>query len=179
MITVPIMSPKPDLRPIIASLWSEGGPGLVRRRMDPSSSVDVYVGLEPATAQLGVLLAVHRRLVPSQRDLPSGAGFALRPHAVKDDPKDVVNLGVFCTDTACEDIFLPFMEDLVSHLLAETGPEAAMKTFLARVGLWQRFFVAGGGTFLSEESQCGLFAELLMLRDLIIPAVGFSAAVGA
>jgi hypothetical protein len=71
------------------------------------------------------------------------------------------------------------MEDLVSHLLAETGPEAAMKTFLARVGLWQRFFVVGGGAFLSEESQCGLFAELQMLRDLIIPAVGNSAAVDA
>ncbi len=166
------MSQMPDLQPIIASLRGEGGAGLIRRRLDPCSPVDVYVGLEPAGKQLGVLLAVHRRLIPAHKDLPSGSGFAVRPQAVKDDPKDVVNLGVFCTDVACEDIFLPFMEDLASHLLTETGEEGAVKTFLARVSLWQRFFVAGRGVLLSDESQCGLFAELLLIRDLVIPAVG-------
>lgn len=173
------MSQMPDLAPIIASLRAETGTGLVRRLVDPSSPVSVYLGVEPAGEQLGVLLAVHRRLVPAQKDLPSGAGFAVRPQVVKDDGKDIVNLGVFCTDTACEDIFLHFMHDLVSHLLAATSADAAMKTFLARVGLWQRFFVAGAGGYLSEEAQSGLFAELLMLRDLVIPAAGASAAVDA
>lgn len=173
------MNPMPDLRPIISSLRAEDGSGLVRRLVDPSSPVKVYLGIDPAGSQLGVLLAVHRRLVPVQKDLPSGAGFAVRPQAVKDDPKDVVNLGVFCTDTACEDIFLHFMEDVVSHLLEDAGPEQAVKTFLARVGLWQRFFVAGGGAILSEEAQCGLFAELLVLRDFVLPAAGAPASVDA
>jgi hypothetical protein len=174
------MNPKPDLRSIISSLRSDaggatGGP-VLRRRVDPSCPVDVFVGTESATGHLGVLLGIHRRLLPLARDLPGGAGFALRSHVLKEDVKDIVNLGIFCTDTACEDIFLPFMDDLVSHLLAETGPEAAIKTFFARVGLWQRFFVEGRGVLLSEESQCGLFAELLMMRDLVIPAVGPPAA---
>jgi hypothetical protein len=173
------MSRMPDLGPIIASLRAETGTGLVRRLVDPSSPVCVYLGMEPAAGQLGVLLAAHRRLIPPQKVLPSGAGFAVRPHAVKDDGRDIVNLGVFCTDTACEDIFIHFMNDLVSHLLGATSAEAAMRTFLARVGLWQRFFVAGGGGYLSEEAQCGLFAELLTLRDLVIPAVGASDAVDA
>ena len=139
----------------------------------PRPPVDVYLGIDRSGhAARGACWPCHRRLVPVQKDLPSGAGFAVRPHAVKDDAKEIVNLGVFCTDAACEDIFLHFMEDLVSHLLVESGPEAAVRTFLARVGLWQRFFVAGGGVYLSEESQCGLFAELLLLRDLVIPTVG-------
>jgi hypothetical protein len=167
----------PELGPIIASLRAEEGAGLVRRRVDPSSPLDVYLCTDLEGTQLGVILAVQHLLVPLQKDLPTGAGFAVRPQVVKDDAKGVVSLGVFCTDTACEDIFLHFMEDLVSHLLAETGQEQAVRTFMARLGLWQRFFVAGSIAYLSEESQSGLFAELLLLRDLIIPSAGASAAV--
>ena len=173
------MSLMPDLGSIVASLRAETGAGLVRRLVDPASPVSVYLAIDPAVAQLGVLLPVHRHSMPAQRDLPSGSGFAVRPHAVKDDGKDIVNLGVFCTDAACEDIFRHFMDDLVSHLLAETGGAGATRTFLARVGLWQHFFVGGASGYLSDEAQAGLFAELLLLRDLLIPSVGASAAVDA
>jgi hypothetical protein len=172
------MSQKPDLRPIVDSLRGEEGAGLVRRLVDPASTVRVYLGIDMAGAQLGVLVAVDRRHVPEQKHLPAGAGFAVRPHAVKGDPKDVVNLGVFCTDLACEDIFLHFMDDLVGHLLRETSAESAVRTFLVRVSLWQRLFVASGSGYLSDESQCGLFAELLLLRDLLIPSAGMGAVDG-
>lgn len=171
------MNLMPDLQSIIASLRAEGGTGLVRRRVDPMSSADVYVAIDATGTELGVLLAVHYQVIPSQNDLPSGSGFALRTQAVKGDPMGIVNLGVFCTDTACEDIFLHFMEDIVSHLMPETGHEQAVRMFLARVSLWQRFFVAGGSTLLSEELQSGLFAEMLILRDLVIPSVGASVSV--
>jgi hypothetical protein len=174
------MNPKPELLPIIMALKNDtGGGALIRRRVDPSSPVDVYLGVEPATGHLGVLLGVHRRHVPAARDLPGGTGFTLRTHVIKDDVKDVINLGIFCTDTACEDIFLHFMEDIVSHLLTERSSEGALRAFLARVSLWQRFFVQGRNAYLTEEAQLGLFGELLVLRDLIIPAVGASTAVEA
>lgn len=173
------MSQMPDLGPIIASLRAETGSGLFRRLVDPKTPVSVFLGVDPSDAQLGVLVAVHRRLIPAQKDLPVGAGFAVRPHLVKDDGKDIVNLGVFCTDSACEDIFRHFMDDLVAHLLPEPSPEGAVRTFLARVGLWQRFFVAGRGGYLTEEEQQGLFAELLLLRDLLIPSAGPANAVDA
>lgn len=70
------MNPTPDLGPIIASLRAEGDTGLVRRRVDPSSAADVYIGIDAAGTQLGVMLAVPHRLAPIQKDLPSGAGFA-------------------------------------------------------------------------------------------------------
>jgi hypothetical protein len=173
------MSLMPDLGSIVASLRAETGAGLVRRLVEPTSPVSVYLGIDLAVAQLGVLLPIHRRLMPAQRDLPSGAGFAVRPLAVNDDGKDIVNLGVFCTDAACEDIFRHFMDDLVSHLLAESDDERATRTFLARVGLWQRFFVGGACSYLSDEAQSGLFAELLLLRDMLIPTAGASVAVDA
>ena len=66
-------------------------------------------------------------------------------------------LGVFCTDTACEDIFLPFMDDLVSHVLAEmTRPRRPLRRCSARVGL-AAILRCGARSSLSEESQCGLF----------------------
>jgi hypothetical protein len=173
------MTPKPDLGSIVASLRADAGTGgaIVRRLVDPSIPVKVYLGVDPEGAQLGVILSVHRRLIPAPMDLPGGAGFEVRPLVMKDDPKDTVILGVFCTDAASEDIFRHFMDDLIMHLITATSADAATRTFLARVGLWQRFFVAGSGNYLSEEAQCGLFAELLMLRDVILPAVGASAAV--
>jgi hypothetical protein len=172
------MNPSPDLQSIITALRSDtGGGAIIRRRVDPSSPVDVYLGVEPATGNLGVLLGVHRRLVPAARDLPGGAGFALKPHLIKDDGRDTINLGIFCTDVACEDVFRHFMEDIVPRLLAESSPESALRAFLTRVSLWQRFFVHGHDAHLSEESRVGLFGELLLLRDVLIPAAGQSAAV--
>ncbi len=175
------MNPMPDLRPIIASLRS-------RRPASGTSSAGAWTRRPRSTCtwasslptgQLGVLLRLHRRLVPPERDLPGGAGFAIQIHAIAEDVKDIVNLGIFCTDTACEDIFLHFMDDIVSHLLAETRPEAAMRAFLARVSLWQRFFVQGRDVHLSEEAQVGLFAELLLLRRPRHPGGRSSAAVDA
>ena len=171
------MNPNPDLNAIIASLRSEGATGLVYRLVDPTSAAKVYAGTENSGTELGVLLTTHRRHVPVQKDLPAGAGFAVRAHVVKDDPKDHVRLGVFCTDPACEDIFRHFMGDLTAHLLAEGSVEGATRTFLARVVLWQRFFVGGSGGYLSEEGQIGLFSELHVLRELLVPSVGPSTAV--
>lgn len=166
------MSQSIDLGSRIASLRNETGSGLVRRLVDPDAPVRVFLGIDPADGQLGVLVAVHRNHIPARRDLPGGAGFQVRQHVIADDGRDVVNLGVFCADSASEDIFIHFMHDLVAHLLAEASHDAAVRVFLDRVSLWQAFFVPGGGEPLSEESQCGLFAELLVLRDLVIPAVG-------
>lgn len=172
------MNPSPDLQSIITALRIDVGTGaIIRRRVDPSSPVDVYLAVEPSTGNLGVLLGVHRRIVPSTRDLPGGAGFALQPHVIKEEGRDTINLGIFCTDPACEDVFRHFMEDIVPRLLAERSSEAALRAFLTRVSLWQRFFVQGRDSYLSEESQVGLFGELLVLRDVLIPAVGQPAAV--
>jgi hypothetical protein len=174
------MSQWPDLLAIITTLRSSiGGGRLIRRRVDPSSPVDVYIGIDPAMGHIGVLLRLHRRLVPPERDRPGGAGFAIEIHAIPEDVKDIVNLGIFCTDPASEDLFVHFMHDIVSRLLEESGPEAAVRAFLTRVSLWQRFFVQGRDVHLSEDAQAGLFGELLLLRDLIIPATSPGVAVDA
>ena len=177
------MNPKPELRTIIDSLKAAAGEAVgvsvLRRRVSPSCPVDVYLGIEPLEGNLGVLLRVHRRLAPSERDRPGGAGFSIQIHTIPEDQKDVINLGIFCTDPACEDVFLHFMDDLVSHLLIEPGPEAALRAFLARVALWQRFFVQGQNNQLSEEAQVGLFGELLVLRDIVVPSLGAIAGVDA
>ena len=174
------MSPKPDLLPIISALRkSTGGGAIIRRRVDPSSPVDVYIGLEPSTGHIGVMLRLHRRLIPAEKERPGGAGFSIQIHVIAEDVKDVVNLGIFCTDPACEDIFIHFMDDIVSRVLIETGPESALRAFLTRVSLWQRFFVQGRSAHLSEEDQVGLFGELFVFRELVIPATGPASAVDA
>ena len=172
------MSQMPDLAAIIGGLRNSAGGGtIIRRRVDPASPVDVYVGIEPLTGHIGVLLRLHRRLVPQEKDRPGGSGFAIEIHAIAEDVKDVVNLGIFCTDRASEDVFLHFMNDIVARLLLESGPEAAVRVFDGRISLWQRFFFQGRDVHLSEDAQAGLFGELLMLRDVIIPAAGPGAAV--
>jgi hypothetical protein len=174
------MNLMPDLLTMIAALRnSAGGGAIIRRRVDPSSAVDVYVGIDPSTGHIGVLLRLHRRLVPAERDRPGGAGFAIQIHTIPEDVKDIVNLGIFCTDRASEDLFLHFVQDIVSHLLAQSSPETAVRAFLSRVSLWQRFFVQGRDVHLSEDAQAGLLGELLILRDLVIPASSPGAAVDA
>jgi Putative PD-(D/E)XK family member, (DUF4420) len=174
------MSQMPDLAAIITGLRNSAGGGtIIRRRVDPASPVDVYVGIEPLTGHIGVLLRLHRRLVPPEKDHPGGAGFAIQIHTIAEDVKDIVNLGIFCTDQASEDVFLHFMNDIVARLLMEEGPEPAVRAFMARVSLWQRFFLQGRDVHLSEDAQAGLLGELLTLRDLVIPAAGAGTAVAA
>jgi hypothetical protein len=170
----------PDLKSLFSSLKSDANgleAGIVRRLLDPSAAVNVFLAVAAPDAHLGVLLRVDRHLIPSPNECPGGRGFAIRTEVFKEDDKGTVCFGIFCTDHAFEEVLLPFIYDVVPRVLQADHVKAGVGEFLDTVTLWQRFFSDKQAAVLSIDAQCGLFGELLILRELIIPAIGSAAAV--
>jgi len=114
----------PDLLAMIAALRSSVGRGaIIRRRVDPSSPVDVFVGIEPSTGHIGVLLRLHRRLIPPERDYPGGAGFAIQIHAIAEDVKDFINLGSSVPTRPARTYFCTLWKTLFRVFLKRVDPK--------------------------------------------------------
>jgi hypothetical protein len=154
-------------------------PDIVQRLVDPEAKVQIYLAAKAPGAHPGVLLKVPLACAPRQRLLPEGAGFVLDSVIVPEDSGKSAGLALFCTDRAYDEVFLVFAEDVVRRVLKAPSPEAATDLFLGRISLWERFFRAGAEKLLSPDAQAGLYAELLFLRGVLIPAVGAGDAVDA
>ena len=75
--------------------------------------------------------------------------------------------GIKLINTAEDEIFFKFIEDLLTRLniISDENP---IFTVLKRVKSWMNFFKSKKIGLLSEESQIGLYAELCVLRELLI-----------
>jgi hypothetical protein len=86
-------------------------------------------------------------------------------------PSNDNNLDVFYAikliNNAEDEIFFKFIEDLLKRL-TDSKDDAPFLTVLKRVKSWMNFFKAKRIGILSEESQIGFFAELCVLRELLI-----------
>jgi hypothetical protein len=155
------------------------GPDIVQRLVDPGAKAQIYLAAKSPGAHPGVLLKVPKSCGLPSALLPEGSGFVLDPVVIPEDGGKSKGLALFCTDRAYDDVFLVFAEDVVRGVLAAASAEAAADLFVGRVALWERFFRAGARSLLPTDAQAGLYAELLVLRDVLIPIVGGSAAVQA
>jgi hypothetical protein len=65
-------------------------------------------------------------------------------------------------------MFCTLVADLVHHLVA--SPANPASAVVRRIRAWQRMLATGLATGLSAEGRLGLLGELLVLRELILPA---------
>jgi hypothetical protein len=67
-------------------------------------------------------------------------------------------------------VFVTLVADLIHHLAATSvAPAAAL---VQRIRTWQAALSRGPVSGLSAEDRLGLFGELLVLRDLVLPVCG-------
>jgi hypothetical protein len=170
-----------DLGKMLESLRSSvahtTAPDIVRRLIDAEASADLHLAVQIPGGYPGLLLRRPVTLVSPPRLLPEGQGFVLSPVVIPEEPGKSTCLALFCTDRAYDHIFMAFVDDVVENVLRASNAELALEIFLSRVALWERFFRSGAEAYLSIDAQAGLFAELLVLRDLVVPAVGAAEAI--
>lgn len=70
------------------------------------------------------------------------------------------------------DMFAVLCRDLLAWTSAARSDEECMERTLARLARWQRLLSRGRTKLLTEEQIRGLFAELLFLRDELLPRFG-------
>ena len=139
------------------------GPGATRRRLLPHSGLDVFTEVRFPTRDWVLLVQSSEQL--EDRDLVLAAGLTCRTSngciEVVAGPQTERQL--FCT----------LLADLLAQLaLSGNGPAAAVAR---RLTAWQRMLSRGIPGGLPPEERAGLYGELLVLRDLMLPAIGSDA----
>ncbi|MFD4710542.1 PD-(D/E)XK motif protein [Streptomyces sp. NPDC058430] len=137
--------------------------GSSRRRLLPDHPLDVFLEVRFPGKERSLVIASTERLGDRELVLANGLTCRFQEGYVEVVAQPATDTQIFCT----------LLADLVDHLEGTTiGPAAAV---MRRIASWQRMLGRGLGGGLSLEARIGLFGELLVLRDLIIPACGENA----
>jgi len=106
------------------------------------------------------------------KDLPATGGLSVEIlPALQGVPAAQRTLAVALDDAQYADIFSVFCADLVDGMSNCTCVQDAVVLLLARLERWQRF-LGKAGEGLSQQAQIGLFGELWVLREILIPLGG-------
>ena len=156
----------------LSSVWSalrtdsSRQSGVVRRRVHPEAAIDIFVAVEKPSDKplLHVELDtghVDRLPMAETKGFRVGFGPATPPDA------DRTLCAIELADPSAVDLFEVVVSDIVSAVVAESTPEAAVKSLSSRLTRWQAFFERFGAAGLSAEHQLGLFGELWFLRRML------------
>ncbi|WP_229211813.1 PD-(D/E)XK motif protein [Dyadobacter arcticus] len=74
------------------------------------------------------------------------------------------------------DIFSILCIDIIETISQCKSESNLLHKVFGRLHRWQRFLAKNSALILSKERQMGLFSELMILRDYLIPSIGIRAA---
>jgi hypothetical protein len=80
-------------------------------------------------------------------------------------------LRVVLTDNNLREVFNPLASDISSTAQAQPGPAEALLAAVSRFEHWRRMLQSLADTGLAPEARRGLFGELTILRDHLLPAL--------
>lgn len=134
--------------------------GSSRRRLLPDHPLDVFAEVRFPGREWVLLVASDEQLGDRELVLANGLTCRVNNGGVEVIAQPATNREIFCA----------LLVDLIQHLeTTAVGPAAAVAR---RISSWQRMLSRGLSGGLSAEARVGLFGELLILRDLIVPACG-------
>jgi hypothetical protein len=148
--------------------------GLVRRRILPQLGHDIFIAEQRPGGLRQLTMSIHDRMPVTVTRGPRSRGLDVHIDASE---TGVVRIDLASTSQDANTLFGVLAADTTRVLEAHPG-EGAASLVLQRVLAWQTFF-SRRDDGIGPERAAGLFAELEVLRDLLVPAVGSSAAVTA
>lgn len=89
-------------------------------------------------------------------------------------PSSPCYLAISLLDSSFADIFLDLCNDLISSTQKKATREDGLVNLINRCWRWQTLLNRKGSPLLSLQQQQGLFAELSLLSDHLIPSLGSS-----
>jgi hypothetical protein len=153
-------------------LWSEiataspGQPGVVRRRILPDSSRDIYLAVaQPAQEQM-LILRISPPAAPDAALLPSTKAIRIAVLEI-DDRHSEIRVSLLSSDMLR--VFASFVEDVATFAGRESSDEGAIAAFVARFALWRRLLAGEARGGLSREEAQGLWAEMWILGNVLQP----------
>jgi hypothetical protein len=148
--------------------------GWVRRTANPGAAVPVSAAVACRGGARCLLIDIPVALLARLQDLPSTGGLAVElVPALQGVPESHRTLAVTLDDRQYWDLFSVFCADVVDGISRCGRVQDAIVLLLQRLGRWQQFLSAATEG-LTRQGVVGLFGELWVLRDILIPLAGIS-----
>ncbi|MCZ7385825.1 MAG: PD-(D/E)XK motif protein [Candidatus Methanoperedens sp.] len=157
----------------------ETGICILKRRLEPSSSCDVFLGYEKPVNRRMLLLRISCSNTPETEALPRSKGFEVMAVSLPEDDEDHATLELILTDSRFTDIFTNLVQDVVDNITAQKNEMLMIKAFIERLVKWQQFLDRYSHEGLGDEAQRGLYGELWFLRKYLIPILRINKALDA
>lgn len=126
-----------------------------------------------SSGRRALLLRVNVSAIPPRSTWPACTGLDVLSVILDDH----AYIGVMLKEPRFADVFAALAEDLAGRIeSAEPKPAALVGVFLGQLRRWQRF-LASKAEGLSPAEQRGLWGELHLLQNLLLPALDTSVAV--
>jgi Putative PD-(D/E)XK family member, (DUF4420) len=175
------MTPQTPSAQQLEQLWTSltaagagaGELGRRRRRVIADSCHDCFLAVSfPGLHRLlSVVTDGDPPRAPTSRPLTSGVQLVQGTEPTSGRP----TMDIVLRDDSHSDIFTALVADLLSLLARSDKPGTSGKLLLARLEDWRRLLATVSTQGLAAEQQRGLFGELSVLRDVLLPEVGSAA----
>lgn len=154
-----------------ASAINKTGPGTAKRLVGLDAICPMFIGVKAPGILRTFILEIPKDNVPLPDIISVSRGLHFTVQITGDELlSDHASLILSSSAAGYNEIFASIAEDLYSKLHALTKKREVVAGFLSRVRLWQVFFEKQGDEGLSEEAQRGLYGELRLLKDHVLPS---------
>ncbi|MEY9214579.1 PD-(D/E)XK motif protein [Thermobifida halotolerans] len=139
------------------------GPGAIRRRLIPDSELDVFTEVRFPSREWVLLVGSDERTEDQDIILTTGLTCRTKNGSVEVIAESGTDRLLFCT----------LLADIVKQL--ETSTRTPVSALAHRIRAWRRMLGRGLHTGLTPEQRLGLYGELVVLREVLLPTLGEAA----
>ncbi|MFI5485648.1 PD-(D/E)XK motif protein [Micromonospora echinaurantiaca] len=154
--------------------------GIVARRLFPRSGHDIFLAVQQPSGRRALLFRVPAAAAEAAAErhspLASTRGLALQFATAPDGSSE---LRVVLTADDRREVFNPLIADVALAAQATEGPVQALSAAIERFEHWRHLLQSLRDTGLGADARRGLFGELLVLRDHLLPLLSPSEALSA
>ena len=153
-----------------------GVSGRVQRRILPRGRRNVFLALEVPSGNRMLILRVSTGSLAGVPMPPDSGGLVLRL-SHRGDPGAETDVELMLTDTQHRDIFDLLVRDLVEASEQPEDEAVGVAQLMARLSNWQQLLRRLSPRGLSPEARLGIWGELWVLREVLVPAIGIADAI--